>query len=238
MSNMPPQTRAEMPAPTVAQRPKAKAPGLFSGAAAVRHWRVGICRDGPDLHPADVDFFVAVVVSGKLAGSGSMTMAVYTGRGSRFSPVLMPVMALLLATSCSTAVSAQRSAPGMFAGKWSYAKTCDSGHYVNLILNQRGGHVCGEWSAGTDIRGGDGRLDGKVRGGRLYVRYCSTDGEEGYEVCPRLGSEEDYFELKDGVLQRFVKSGSTYRHDISLHPEVPGRPAPVRNEGCDHAGRE
>jgi hypothetical protein len=159
-------------------------------------------------------------------------MAVYTGRGSRV------LAALLLTISCSTDVSAQSSAPGIFAGNWSYAKTCGSGHYVNLTLNQRGGHVSGEWSAGTDIRGGDGQLEGQIRGGRLYVRYCSTGGEEGYEVCPRFGGDEDYFELEGGVLKRFVKYGTAYRQDISLHSYAPGEPVRLDNDGCDDAGNE
>lgn len=158
-------------------------------------------------------------------------MVIYSGRRSQFWIAL--AAALMLTTSCSTGGPAPPVNGQQFTGNWSYGKACDSGHYVNLILNQTDGHVSGQWSAGTNIRGSDGQLNGVVRDDRLYVLYCSDDGEIGYEACPRFGGEEDYFVLRHGMLVRFMKYGADYRQDISLHPDVPGKEVPLDSDTCD-----
>jgi len=139
--------------------------------------------------------------------------------------------ATMLTTSCSTAASGAKVP--QFAGKWAYAKKCDSGHYLGLDLQQSGDRVSGDWSEGTNSRGSDGKLEGQVRGDKLYVRYCSDDGEVGYAACPEFSGDEDYFRLDAGKLVRYQKNGSSYRPGVALHPDGPGKEVPFDNECMD-----
>lgn len=139
---------------------------------------------------------------------------------------------MALTVSCTSVASAP-NADLNFAGSWSYTKTCESGHYVNLELRQSGAHVSGEWSSGTQIRGSDGQLDGTIRDNKLHVRYCSDDDESGYAICPNYGAEEDYFVLREGALVRYQKFGKDFKQDISLHPNVAGKKVRIDTQGCD-----
>lgn len=69
-----------------------------------------------------------------------------------------------------------------------------------------------------------------MRSGKLYVRYCSDDGEAGYEACPNFSGEEDYFVLKKGALVRYQKVGNTYKRDVALLPDTKGKQIP--SEAC------
>ncbi|WP_226980512.1 MULTISPECIES: hypothetical protein [Xanthomonas] len=131
---------------------------------------------------------------------------------------------MALVTSCSSAAPTAK-APS-FAGAWGYAKKCDSGHFLAITLEQRGNHVTGDWSEGTNLRGGGGKLEGEVREAKLYVRYCSDDGEAGYAVCPAFSGVEDYFALEKGALVRYQKSGPRYERDVALHPSSKGHQVP------------
>lgn len=93
------------------------------------------------------------------------------------------VVAMGLITSCAGSASASKLP--LFSGEWAYAKRCDLGHYLSLHLKQHGDRVTGDWSEGTNVRGSDGQLQGQVRGGRLYVRYCSDDGERATPLAQR-----------------------------------------------------
>lgn len=137
----------------------------------------------------------------------------------------------LLTTSCSSTASAAK-VPS-FAGKWAYAKKCDSGHYLGLELQQSGDHVSGDWSEGTNARGSDGKLEGQVRGDKLYVRYCSDDGEVGYAACPNYSGAEDYFLIDKDTLVRYQKYGSSYRRGVVLHPDGPGKEVPFDKDCID-----
>ncbi|QNH22922.1 hypothetical protein HEP73_03871 [Xanthomonas sp. GW] len=139
--------------------------------------------------------------------------------------------ATVLTAACSSAASAAKVPP--FAGKWGYAKKCDLGHYLGLDLQQSGDRVSGDWSEGTNARGSDGRLEGRVRGNKLYVRYCSDDGEVGYAVCPEYSGAEDYFLIEQETLVRYQKYGSSYRRGVALHPDRPGKEVPFDKDCMD-----
>jgi hypothetical protein len=132
--------------------------------------------------------------------------------------------AMVLVTSCASATHSAK-AP-YFSGEWGYAKKCDFGHFIGITLEQRGNRVTGDWSEGTNLRGGDGRIEGEVRGTKLYVRYCSDDGEAGYSACPVFSGSEDYFLLEGEMLVRYQKYGSRYERDVALHPDGEGHEVP------------
>ncbi|MBO9834779.1 hypothetical protein [Xanthomonas phaseoli] len=141
------------------------------------------------------------------------------------------VVAMGLITSCASSASASK-APS-FSGEWAYAKKCDLGHYLSLHLQQSGDRVTGDWSEGTNVRGSDGKLQGQIRDGILYARYCSDDGEGGYSVCPAFSGPDDQFRFENGVLVRYQKYGSDYRRSVALHPDVAGKDVPFDRQCTD-----
>jgi hypothetical protein len=151
-------------------------------------------------------------------------MISYEKHGVQLSRGLL-VAVVALTASCSTGASAFNTP--QFAGKWSYAKKCDSGHFLSLDLKQGGDRVTGDWSEGTDLRGSGGKLEGQIRGNKLYARYCSDDGEVGYEACPKFSGDEDYFVIDKGTLVRYQKFGTGYRRDLALHPDIAGKEVPI-----------
>lgn len=146
-------------------------------------------------------------------------------------PVAALVVAMGLITSCASSASA-RNAPS-FSGEWAYAKKCDFGHYLSLHLQQHGDRVTGDWSEGTNLRGGDGRLQGQVRGTTLFVRYCSDSEEKGYAACPAFSGPDDQFRLENGQLVRYQPYGSDYRRSVALHPVTAGKEVPFDKECAD-----
>ncbi|WP_115045830.1 hypothetical protein [Xanthomonas arboricola] len=142
----------------------------------------------------------------------------------------MSLTVIALSAACSNASPPAGATVGNFANKWAYATACGSGHFLSVDLNQQKSHVTGDWSEGTNARGGGGKLEGDVRSGKLYVRYCSDDGEAGYEACPNFSGEEDYFVLEKGALVRYQKFGNTYKRDVALHPDIKGKQIP--SETC------
>ena len=136
---------------------------------------------------------------------------------------------LIFATTVLTTFSADAADAAdipQFAGQWGYAKQCGSGHYLGLEIQQSGDRVTGEWREGTNARGGGGKLEGQVRGDKLYLRYCSDDEERGYAACPDYSGAEDYFLIDGETLVRHQKYGSSYRRGVALHPDGPGKKVP------------
>lgn len=129
-----------------------------------------------------------------------------------FRTRLTLTIACALTASCSTATTPTYK----FTGSWSYARSCNQGHYVGMDFKQNGTQVTGDWSIGTDLRGNDGKLLGTVREDKLYVRYCSEDGG-GYEACPKFGDEDDYFVIRNGELVRYQRFGHGYKESMTLH---------------------
>ncbi|MBO9874472.1 MULTISPECIES: hypothetical protein [Xanthomonas] len=141
------------------------------------------------------------------------------------------LVAMGLMTSSAGSAYARKSTT--FSGEWGYAKRCDLGHYLGLHLRQHGDRVTGDWSEGTNAHGNDGQLQGEVRGGTLYIRYCSEDGGKSYAACPAFSGPEDRFRLQNGLLVRYRKYGSGYRRDVALHPSVAGKDVPFDQECMD-----
>lgn len=147
-----------------------------------------------------------------------------SGCGARL--VLAVVCAV--SASCSTA----RTHEPDFSGSWAYQKKCDQGHSVNLGFKQVGKQVTGDWSEGTTIRGSDGELKGEVRAGKLFVRYCATDGDSRMAACPAYEAREDYFVFRDEAIVRYKKYGSSYKEDVVLYRDDVGKDVPVDTSKC------
>ncbi|MDR6674224.1 hypothetical protein [Xanthomonas sp. 1678] len=142
---------------------------------------------------------------------------------------------LFAATVLPASVASAAKAPP-FEGKWAYANKCGSGHYLGINLRQSGDRVSGNWSEGTNVHGGDGKLEGQLRGKKLYVRYCSDDEEVGYADCPEFSGDEDYFRVDRGMLVRYKKYGSSYVRTVALYPDVIGKDVPLVEECLDEEG--
>ena len=123
---------------------------------------------------------------------------------------------------------------GSFTGTWEYGKKCGFGHFVTISLKQSGDSVSGTWSEGTMVKGSDGQLTGKLRGNRLYARYCGHDEASGYSLCPEFDAESDYFVRQGSSLTRFQKFGHDYRKDIVLYRQENRDMARIDGEKCQN----
>jgi hypothetical protein len=120
----------------------------------------------------------------------------------------------------------------LFDGAWIYTKKCDFGHFVNITFKQVESEVSGEWSEGTSLRGSDGLLKGTMRDGKLFVQYCSQDGEKGYRACPEYGDGMDYFIRQGDDLVRYQMLGNEYSRDITLHRDGLEIQLPIDEANC------
>ena len=136
---------------------------------------------------------------------------------------------------CSRNIESPSS--GSFSGTWNYEKKCGFGHFVTISLKQSGDSISGTWSEGTIVKGSDGQFAGKLRGNRLYVRYCGHDEASGYSLCPEFDAESDYFIHVGDSLIRFRMFGTAYREDISLHRQTSRNSERIDESACgDEAG--
>jgi len=116
-----------------------------------------------------------------------------------------------------------------FSGHWLYKQTCGYEHSVDLVFEQKGDDVTGQWSEGTRMNGSFGSLKGRTQDGRLYMRYCEGDERTGYTKCPEYDSEStDYFVRKGNDLVRYKSAGAgvarIFEQDLVLHQAIQGKP--------------
>lgn len=147
------------------------------------------------------------------------------------------IVVLLSHLACSTQAPAalasnKQDANQLFIGEWTYARKCDFGHFVNIMLKQAANDVSGEWSEGTNLRGSNGLLKGTIRDGKLFARYCSQDGEKGYTACPEYGDETNYFIREGDGLIRYQKFGNEYKKEIALYRDVAGEQLLIDGANC------
>lgn len=136
------------------------------------------------------------------------------------------------------ALTACAAKPQDFQGKWVYKQACGQYHVAEVKLTQSGNDVSGEWSDGNQHAGADGKLEGHVRGEKLFVRYCGNDEQAGYAVCPKYESDEtDYFvrQGKELIWYQMIgkKSDNTFRKYVILHP-VSGNESTAMDAKCEH----
>ncbi len=140
-------------------------------------------------------------------------------------------MRRLFITYLLVLVSGVVHAVGPFEGHWLYAQPCGWQHGAELRLLQTGSVVKGSWSDGHRVKVWGGELQGNVRGGKLFIRFCS-DGAWGDEshVCPELGSESAYFVRQGEALVWYTKKEEAFGEYVTLHRIAKGKHLPKDNK--------
>jgi hypothetical protein len=156
------------------------------------------------------------------------------GTGRRAWKAVLAMAALALAQGFCLAQANDNS----FQGSWAYKQTCGQHHAAQIKLIQTGTDITGEWSDGTQASGSDGKLKGSIHDGKLFVRYCGTDEQAGYAVCPDYeASETDYFVRQGADLVWYQMTGkkgdNTFRKYVVLHASVNGKPVPGDSKCSD-----
>ncbi|HFC8485403.1 MULTISPECIES: hypothetical protein [Neisseria] len=100
--------------------------------------------------------------------------------------------------------------PSSFSGTWSYTDQVeDTVGGKELVLKQEGNSVTGVWNEGISTgSGGSGKLKGYVKGNKLFLSYCSDEGNNWYESCPRYDSNESYFIIDNNKIIEFYKNNN------------------------------
>lgn len=138
------------------------------------------------------------------------------------------VTAQAMVTGCALAAS------DAYSGHWMYQQTCGWGHIATLDLEQTGNTVTGKWSDGTRVRGAEGSLEGELRDGTLYVRFCGIDESSGYSVCPKFDSEvTDHLIRRGSALVWYQGSGKQFDEYLVLHPVLHGKTT-VKDSNCSN----
>lgn len=107
-----------------------------------------------------------------------------------------------------------------FAGDWGFSTSCYKGHYVGIDIARDGEGYSGSWSDGTDIRGSDGLLKGRVSDGKLVLELCSKYVESGsYAQCPKYEGRVGYFERRGDQLVWYRQSGDVIDEYVILDRE-------------------
>lgn len=150
----------------------------------------------------------------------------------RWSRSVLLLGALVVGQIFCTAYATGTPKAKVFAGDWKYKQTCGYQHSATLTLTQTGEDVTGDWTDGTRLNGSDGSLKGRIRDGKLYVRYCGGDEHAGYAICPSYETEESGYFTRQGtdlVWYRRVgkKEESIFEKYVVLHPVIKGKRLPV-----------
>lgn len=85
----------------------------------------------------------------------------------------------VIALALSSCFSLAHAADSGFAGEWGYRDTCKFSHSASVSLTSAADGFTGTWSDGTNVDGDSGLVKGVERDGKLYVRFCSEQGEQG-----------------------------------------------------------
>ncbi|KAG9613015.1 hypothetical protein KCV01_g1487, partial [Aureobasidium melanogenum] len=151
----------------------------------------------------------------------------------------------VLKNECTTAITRSRAdelehraakpIPGSAAvnmsaitGDWGYRTDCGFGHYVNLTVSKAQPEAEGTWADGTRNDGGQGKFKGQWRDGKLYVRFCSDDPQNGdFPACPAYDDGAAYFSPQGKQLVWFQQSGRTYDRYVALDRVPKGGKAPL-----------
>ena len=82
-----------------------------------------------------------------------------------------------------------------FSGTWSYTdQVGDTVGGKELVLKQKGNSVTGVWNEGISTgSGGSGKLKGYIKGNKLFLSYCSDEGNNWYQPCPKYDNNISYF---------------------------------------------
>ncbi len=148
-------------------------------------------------------------------------------------------MAVCMASACAQSPGPIAAAPSpdsstaaaAFAGRWAYAQSCGWQHSAELEFNATADGIRGTWNDGTRVRGDSGELQGTLRDGKLFVRFCRDAGGNASDACPNFGEEQSYVARKDERLTWYRSNGAGgYREYLTLHPAVAGADVPTDDD--------
>lgn len=153
------------------------------------------------------------------------------------------VLALCMASACAqsprlvaappaSTSTAENAAAATFAGRWAYAQSCGWQHSAHLEFRATADGIRGAWSDGTRVGGESGELQGRLRDGKLFVRFCREAEGKAPGICPDFDIEKSYFVRKDRQLVWYREYGADgYRPYLTLHSAVAGADVPT-DDNC------
>jgi hypothetical protein len=136
------------------------------------------------------------------------------------------VVALLAASGLGFAHASDDN----MAGDWGHRDKCKFSHSATVSVAASGGNYTGQWSDGTNVDGDSGTFKGVMRDGKLYVRFCSEQGEQGgFKKCPTYASADDAYLVPEGKdLVWYNRSGTAPENSfvkyVVLHRAIQGKP--------------
>lgn len=135
------------------------------------------------------------------------------------------------ATAPASGSPAETPAATTFSGRWAYAQSCGWQHSAHLEFRATAEGIRGAWSDGTRVGGESGELQGRLRDGRLFVRFCREAEGTAPGICPDFDIEKSYVARKDGQLVWYREYGADgYRPYLTLHPAVAGADVPTDDD--------
>ena len=147
------------------------------------------------------------------------------------------VLALCMASACAQSSGPVAAAPdsakatATFAGRWAYAQSCGWQHSAHLEFRATADGIRGAWSDGTRVGGESGELQGRLRDGKLFVRFCREAEGKAPGICPDFDIEKSYFVRKDRQLVWYREYGADgYRPYLTLHSAVAGAEVPTDDD--------
>ena len=151
-------------------------------------------------------------------------------------------LALCMASACAQSPGAvvappastspaEKAAAATFAGRWAYVQSCGWQHSAHLEFKTTADGIRGAWSDGTRVGGESGELQGRLRDGKLFVRFCREADGKAPGICPDFDIETSYVVRNDGQLVWYREYGADgYRPYLTLHPAVAGADVPTDDD--------
>ena len=142
----------------------------------------------------------------------------------------------VIALALSSCFSLAHAADSGFAGDWAYRDKCKFSHSASVSLTPAAGGLAGTWSDGTNVDGDSGLVKGVERDGKLYVRFCSEQGEQGgFKKCPTYSDADDAYLVPEGKdLAWYNRSGTVAENSfdkyVVLHRKVNGKPVAIETK--------
>ena len=161
-------------------------------------------------------------------------------RSSTHLRLAFAVLALCMASACAQSPGPVAAAPSpdsakataTFAGRWAYAQSCGWQHSAHLEFRATADGIRGAWSDGTRVGGESGELKGRLRDGKLFVRFCREAEGKAPGICPDFDIEKSYVVRKDRQLVWYREYGADgYRPYLTLHSAVAGAEVPT-DDNC------
>jgi hypothetical protein len=135
--------------------------------------------------------------------------------------------AMALAWVCALGVA--HAADNGMAGTWGYRDSCKFSHSATIAITPSAEGYTGQWSDGSNVSGDSGTFKGTLRDGKLFVRFCSEQGEQGgFRMCPTYAATDDaYLTIEGKNLAWYNHSGAatenTFARYVVLHRTARGK---------------